>query len=337
MGYTHMKVIATRPSNLEALDRIKEAGHELVVGRDPGSLSREPFTEGELMELAKDADVLLVGQDLMTRPLMEQATKLKLIIVPFIGTDKIDKESATDVGVMVANNPTPENFLSVAEVTIAQMLNLVKQTKHKESELRAGRWGASVVRGGYLFGKTVGIIGLGRIGRGVAARLANWDVGLLAHDPYVTQETANEVGVTMTDLDTLLADSDIVTMHAVATEETHKMIGEAQFKAMKPTAYFLNLARGELVDEVALYQALKNETVAGAAMDTFYLEPLPADSPLRDLDPEHVLMTPHNASHSNSGRAANLALAIDQILALGRGEVPEHVVNPDVIPNRRTD
>ena len=331
-----MKVVATRPSNLEALDRIKEAGHELVVGRDPGSLSRAPFTQGELMELIKDADAILVGQDLITREVMEQATKLKLVIVPFIGTDKIDKESATAVGVMVANSPTPENFLSVAEVTVGQMLNLVKQTKHKETALRAGEWGGSVVRGGYLFGKTVGIIGLGRIGRGVAARLANWDVELLAYDPYVTQETANEVGVTMTNLDTLLANSDIVTMHAVANEETHKMIGEAQFKAMKPSAYFLNLARGELVDEAALHQALRDETVAGAAMDTFYQEPLPADSPLRDLDPERVMMTPHNASHSNSGRAANLALAIDQVIAFGRGEVPNHVVNPDVIPNRRS-
>jgi D-3-phosphoglycerate dehydrogenase len=332
-----MKVVATRPSNLEALDRIKEAGHELVVGRDPGSLSRAPFTQGELMELIKDADAILVGQDLITREVMEQATKLKLVIVPFIGTDKIDKESATDVGVMVANSPTPENFLSVAEVTVGQMLNLVKQTKHKEKNLRAGEWGGSVVRGGYLFGKTVGIVGLGRIGRGVAERLAGWDVELLAYDPYVTQETANKVGVTMTDLDTLLADSDIVTLHAVANEETHMMIGEAQFKAMKPSAYFLNLARGELVDEAALHKALKEEWVAGAAMDTFYLEPLPADSPLRDLDPERVMMTPHNASHSNSGRAANLALAIDQIIAFGRGKVPEHVVNTDVILNRRTD
>ncbi len=161
---------------------------------------------------------------------------------------------------------------------------------------------------------------MGRIGRGVAERLAGWDVELLAYDPYVTQETANKVGVTMTDLDTLLADSDIVTLHAVANEETHMMIGEAQFKAMKPSAYFLNLARGELVDEAALHKALKEEWVAGAAMDTFYLEPLPADSPLRDLDPERVMMKPHNASHSNSGRAANLALAIpDYCLRTRRG------------------
>ena len=332
-----MKVVATRPSNLEALDRIKESGHELVVGRDPGSLSRDPFTQGELMELIKDADAILVGQDLITREVMEQALKLKLVIVPFIGTDKIDKESATAVGVMVANSPTPENFLSVAEVTVGQMLNLVKQTKHKETTLREGGWGGSVVRGGYLFGKTVGIVGLGRIGRGVAARLAGWDIELLAYDPYVTQETANKVSVTMTDLDTLLTESDIVTLHAVANEETHMMIGEAQFKAMKPSAYFLNLARGELVDEAALHKALKEEWIAGAAMDTFYQEPLPADSPLRGLDPERVMMTPHNASHSNSGRAANLALAIDQIIAFGRGEVPDHVVNTDVIPNRRTN
>ena len=332
-----MKVVISRPSSLEPLGPLYEASHDVVILRQPTDYGRAPFTEGDLLEYLKDADVFIAGQDRMTRNIMEQSEKLKLIIVPFIGTDKIDKVSATDTGIMVANSPTPENFLSVAEVTIAQMLNLVKQTKHKETMLRTGATVAGGIRGGYLFGKTVGIIGLGRIGKGVAARLANWDVDLLAYDPYVSQEVADTVDVTMTDLDTLFSSSDIVTIHAVATAETDKMIGEEQFRSMKSTAYFLNLARGELVDEDALHQALHEEWIAGAALDTFAVEPLPAESPLRDLDPESVLMTGHNASHSNSGRAANLALCISQVVALGRGEAPEHIVNPEVLPHRRMD
>ena len=332
-----MKVVISRPSSLEPLGPLYEVGHDVVILRQPTDYGRAPFTEGELMECLKDADVFIAGQDRMTRNIMEQVEKLKLVIVPFIGTDKIDKVAATDVGVMVANSPTPENFLSVAEATIAQMLNLVKQTKHKETMLRTGATVAGGIRGGYLFGKTVGIVGLGRIGKGVAARLANWDVDLLAFDPYVSQEVADTVDVTMTDLDTLLETSDIVTVHAVATTETDKMISEDQFRAMKPSAYFLNLARGEIVDEAALHTALREEWIAGAALDTFAVEPLPPESPLRDLDPERVLMTGHNASHSNSGRAANLALCISQVAAFGRGEIPEHVVNPDVLPHRRMD
>ncbi len=332
-----MKVVISRPSSLEPLEPLYGAGHDVNILRMPNDYGRKPFTEGELMEHLKDADVFVAGQDRMTYAIMESSEKLKLVIVPFIGTDKIDKAAATDLGVMVANSPTPENFLSVAEVTVGQMLNLVKQVKHKETVLRTGASIAGGVRGGFMFGKTVGIVGLGRIGKGVAARLANWDVELLAYDPYVSQETADTVGVTMTDLDTLLAESDIITIHAVATAETDKMIGEEQFKAMKPSAYFLNLARGEIVDEVALHTALKEEWIAGAALDTFEVEPLPAESPLRDLDPERVHLTPHNASHSNDGRAANLRLCIEQVLAAGRGEVPENIVNPDVIPHRRMD
>ena len=214
-----MKVVISRPSSLEPLEPLYGAGHDVVILRQPTDYGRKPFTEGELMEHLKDAEVFVAGQDRMTYAIMESSGKLKLVIVPFIGTDKIDKAAATDLGVMVANSPTPENFLSVAEVTVGQMLNLVKQVKHKETMLRTGASIAGGVRGGFMFGKTVGIVGLGRIGKGVAARLANWDVELLAYDPYVPQDVADTVGVTMTDLDTLLAESDIVTIHAVATAE----------------------------------------------------------------------------------------------------------------------
>jgi len=324
MGYTHMKVIATRPSNLEALDRIKEAGHELVVGRDPGSLSREPFTEGELMELAKDADVLLVGQDLMTRPLMEQATKLKLIIVPFIGTDKIDKESATDVGVMVANSPTPENFLSVAEVTIAQMLNLVKQTKHKESELRAGRWGASVVRGGYLFGKTVGIIGAGYIGSTVMKLLQGFDCTILYHDVLEKPELEEKYGAKRASLDEILSEADIVTVHVPLLDSTRHFIGRRELALMKPSAILINTSRGPTVDQAALLEALKEHKIWGAGLDVFEEEPASGDNPLFALD--NIVVSGHVAGPTRESFPRRAEFAFANIRRAINGEEAINIV-----------
>ena len=175
-------------------------------------------------------------------------------------------------------------------------------------------------------------MGLGRIGTHVARRLAGWDVRLLAADPYVSAERAAAVGVTLVDLPTLLAESDIVTVHAVLTDETRALIGEKALRAMKPSAILINTARGELVDEAAVARAVSERWIAGAAIDAFAQEPLPNPHPYRDVDPERLILTPHNIGHSEAGRRANLALALEQILAVGRGEPPAHVINPEAIP-----
>jgi D-3-phosphoglycerate dehydrogenase len=266
---------------------------------------------------------------------MMPAERLQLVIVPFIGVDKIDVAAATELGVLVANSPTPENFVAVAEATIGLMLMLLKRVKHNEGKLRRGGWGAREDRGDYLFGKTVGIVGLGRVGSRVARRLAGWDVRLIAHDPYVSPGTAREVGVTLVDLSRLLAESDVVTLHPSLTDETRRMIGEKELRAMKPTAILINTARGEVTDEDAVARAVAERWIAGAALDAFTREPLPAGSPLRVVDPERMILTPHNVAHSETGRRVNLKLALDQILALARGEAPAHVVNPAAIPRWR--
>ncbi|MEK7879835.1 MAG: NAD(P)-dependent oxidoreductase, partial [candidate division NC10 bacterium] len=153
---------------------------------------------------------------------------------------------------------------------------------------------------------------------------------------YASAEHARTLNVTLVDLGTLLAESDIVSLHAVLTHETRGMIGEPELKAMKPTAFLVNTARGELVDEAALARAVEDGWIAGAALDTFEEEPLPLGSPLRSLDPERVILTPHNVSHSETGRLANLDLALKTILTALNGEVPEHVVNPQAAPRWRT-
>jgi len=233
-----LTVIATGPSGpLEELEPLRAAGHEVVIGRPLDSPGRQPYSESDLIEQCRVADVVLASHlERITPSVMEHAEHLGLVIVPFIGVDKIDVPAATRLGVLVANSPTPENFIAVAEATIGLLLMLLKRVKRGESRLRGGEWARRQDRGEFLFGKTVGIVGLGRIGTHVARRLAGWDVRLLAADPYVPAERAAAVGVTLVDLPTLLAEADIVTVHATLTEETRAIIDEKALRAMKPTA-----------------------------------------------------------------------------------------------------
>lgn len=333
MTARRLTVIATGPSGpSEELDPLRRAGHEVVIGRPLDTASRRAYTEAELIEQCRVADVVLASHlERITPAVMQHAEHLGLVIVPFIGVDKIDVPAATRLGVLVANSPTRENFIAVAEATIGLILMLLKRIKRGESRLRRGEWARREDRGDFLFGKTVGIVGLGRIGTHVARRLVNWDVRLIAADPYVPRDTAAALGVTLVDLPTLLAEADIVTVHATLTDETRGFIGEKELRRMKATALFLNTARGELVDEAAVARAVEERWIAGAAVDAFALEPLPPAHPYRDADPERLILTPHNVAHSEAGRRANLTLALEQILAVGRGEPPAHVINPEAI------
>jgi len=332
-----VRILASGPSGpATELDPLREAGHEVVIGRPLDQPSRPAYGEPDLAAAARDCHVVLASHlDAITRSVLEAAATLRLVIVPFIGTDKIDVEAASRLGVLVANSPTPENFIAVAEATVALILMLQKRIKHNEAKLRRGEWAQRHDRGEFLFGKTVGLVGLGRVGSHVARRLVNWDVRLLAADPYVPAERAQRLGATLVDLPTLLAESDVVTLHASLTEETRGLIGEKALRAMKPGAILINTARGEIADEEAVARALVEGWIAGAALDAFTREPLPASSPLRAVDPERLIMTPHNVAHSEAGRRANLRLAFDQILAVGRGEPPVHCVNPEAIPRWR--
>jgi phosphoglycerate dehydrogenase-like enzyme len=327
-----MRILATGPSGpAEELDALRAAGHEVVIGRPLDMPGRRAYTEAELAESCRDADVVLASHlETFSPAVLEAAARLRLVIVPFIGTDKIDIPAASRLGIFVANSPTPENFVAVAEATVGVMLMLLKRIKHNEAKLRRGEWAKREDRGDFLFGKTVGLIGLGRVGTHVCRRLAGWDVRLLAADPYVPADRAAKLGVTLVDLPTLLAEADIVSLHCTLTDETRHILGEKELRRMKPTALLINTARGEVVDEEAVARALSEQWIAGAAADAFVKEPMPADHPYRAVDPERLILTPHNIAHSEAGRRANLRLALDQILAVGRGDPPAYAVNPDV-------
>jgi phosphoglycerate dehydrogenase-like enzyme len=332
-----MRILATGPSGpAEELDPLRAAGHEVVIGRPLDMPGRRAYSEAELAEACREADVVLASHlETISPAVLEAAPRLRLVIVPFIGTDKIDIPAASRLGILVANSPTPENFVAVAEATLGVMLMLLKRIKHNEAKLRRGEWANREDRGDFLFGKTVGLIGLGRIGTHVSRRLAGWDVRLLASDPYVAADRAGKLGVTLVDLPSLLAEADIVSLHCTLTDETRNLIGEKELRRMKPTALLINTARGEVVDEEAVARALTESWIAAAAVDAFVKEPMPADHPYRAVDPERLILTPHNIAHSEAGRRANLRLALDQILAVGRGEPPAHAVNPDAVPRWR--
>ncbi|HEV2054425.1 MAG TPA: NAD(P)-dependent oxidoreductase [Methylomirabilota bacterium] len=332
-----MKIFATGPSGpTEELDPLLQAGHEVIIGRPLDQPGRKAYTEAELIEGARGVDVILASHlETVSRSVLEAAPDLRLVIVPFIGTDKINLAAASRLGILVANSPTPENFIAVAEATIGLILMLLKRVKHNEAKLRRGELAQRQDRGEFLFGKTVGLVGLGRVGSHVARRLRNWDVRLLAADPYVPVPHAEALGATLVDLATLLGESDIVSLHASLTDETRGLIGEKELRRMKPGALLVNTARGEMADEEAVARALGEGWIAGAAIDAFVKEPLGPGNPLRGVDPERLILTPHNVSHSEAGRRANLRLAFEQILAAGRGEAPVHCVNPEAIPRWR--
>ena len=332
-----MKILATGPSGpAEEMQALREAGHQVIIGRPLDQPGRKAYTEAELREAARGVDVILASHlETISADVLEAAPNLRLVIVPFIGTDKIDLAAASQAGVLVANSPTPENFIAVAEATIGLVVMLLKRIKHNEAKLRRGEWAQRQDRGEFLFGKTVGLVGLGRVGSHVARRLVNWDVRLVASDPYVSASHAESLGATLVDLDTLLAESDVVSLHASLTDETRGLVGEKELRRMKPTAVLVNTARGEMADEEAVARALAEGWIAGAAIDAFVKEPLGPGNPLRAVDPERIILTPHNVSHSEAGRRANLRLAFDQILAAGRGEPPAHCVNPEAIPRWR--
>src|SRR5215475_626184 len=259
-----MRILASGPSGpAEDLDPLRGAGHEVLIGRPLDTPGRPAYTEPELIAACQGVHVLLASHlERVTQAVLDGARDLRLVIVPFIGTDKIDLPAASRAGVLVANSPTPENFIAVAEATIGLILMLLKRIKHNEAKLRRGEWAQRQDRGEFLFGKTVGLVGLGRVGSHVARRLVNWDVRLLASDPYVPMAQAEALDVTLVDLDTVLAESDVVSLHASLTDETRGLIGEKELRRMKPTAVLVNTARGEMADEEALARAIGEGWIA---------------------------------------------------------------------------
>jgi D-3-phosphoglycerate dehydrogenase / 2-oxoglutarate reductase len=288
-----------------------------------------------LSALADASAVLIRSATQMDAEAIAAAPELKVIARAGVGLDNVDVKSATTAGVMVVNAPT-SNIVSAAELTVGHILSLARHIPAAHASLAAGTWKRSKYTGVELLEKTVGIIGLGRIGALITARVQAFGMNVIAYDPYVTAARAQQLGVTLVTLDELLAESDFITIHMPKTPETTGMISTAQLSLMKPTAFIVNVARGGLIDEDALYAALKSGRIAGAGLDVFVHEP-PLESPLLSLD--NVVLTPHlGASTDEAQEKAGVAVAKSVRLALGGELVPDAVnvaggvIDPTVRP-----
>jgi len=292
----------------------------------------------ELIGRGKDKDGILisVGDPFIDKEVIEAGKNLKIIANVGVAFSGIDIEAATSKGIFVTNTPSEEISVAVAEATWALLLAVAKRIVEGDKDVRAGRfrgWGPADYIGADITGKTLGIVGLGRIGKEVAQRARGWDLRLLYYDVIeIDPEIEEELGVKRVSLETLLKESDFITLHCpLIPGKTYHLIGEKELSLMKPSAYLINVSRGPVVDEKVLVKFLQEKRIAGAALDVYENEPRLTEG-LADLD--NAILTPHLASASPRARRSYVALAIKNLLAGLRGEVPPNLVNEDVIKSR---
>lgn len=285
---------------------------------------REGLSQAELASEVGAYDALIVrSRSRVTREVLERAPRLKLVARAGIGVDNIDVDAATRQGVMVINVPNG-NVVAVAEHTLALMLALARHIPRADAALRAGRWAKSALEGVEISGKTLGIIGLGRIGTEVAKRALALGMRVIASDPLVSPEYAGEIGVALLPMERLLAESDFISIHVPGAPSTRKLIGAAEMAMVKPGCRIVNCARGGILDEEALLQALDAGRVAGAALDVFEHEPAVDERLRRD---ERIVLTPHIAGSTAESRVKIGMEVAHEVLRVLRGQPPMHPVN----------
>jgi D-3-phosphoglycerate dehydrogenase len=274
----------------------------------------------ELLPALASANAVLVrSATKMDAEAIAAAPNLKIIARAGVGLDNVDVPAATAANVLVVNAPT-SNIVSAAELAVSLLLAVARNVVPANLALKNGQWKRSQFGGVELQGKTVGIIGMGKIGMLVAQRLAGFDMKFVAYDPYVTAAPSGGPEIKMVSLDELLAAADFVTIHIPKTPETAGLIDSAALAKMKPTAFVINAARGGVLDEAALFDALTTGTIAGAGLDVYATEPC-TDSPLFGLD--NVVATPHlGASTEEAQEKAGVAVAESVVAAFAGTEVP---------------
>ena len=327
-----MKIFATRKTPGKAIEKLVAAGHEVII-----SEFDRPLEEEELVEKVRDADALLtLLTDRVDGALMDATgPQLKIISNYAVGFDNVDVQAATDRGIIVTNTPSDEVNEAVAEHTWALILSLARRIVEADEATKRGGyrgWEPGIFLGTGLLGKTLGIIGLGRIGSMVARRAKGYNMTVLYNKRSRDEKAEKELGVTFVELEELLAKSDFVTLHVPLTEETRHMINKESLEKMKKRSYLVNTARGSIVNEKDLAEALRSGQLAGAALDVFDNEP--------DINPEligmeNIVLTPHIASATWEAREKMGEQATNAILDVFQGEKPENIVNEEVWDKRR--
>jgi D-3-phosphoglycerate dehydrogenase len=328
---TARRVLITVPHTYQRdapyLERLVAVG--LDVERRIGRHGK--LTEEELLAALPGVVATLASSEPYTERVFRSAPDLRVVARWGVGYDAIDVDAATRHGVLVCT-AVGANHEAVADYAVALMCALQRGLLANHRLITKGTWKTEFHPG--IWRATVGIVGLGRIGQAVARRCAGFGMTILAHEPFPDLAAVRELGVQLVALEELLRRADLVTLHCPATAENRHLINRERLALMKPTAYLVNTARGTLVDEAALHEALVTGRIAGAGLDVFEKEPL-HDSPLFSLD--NVILSPHVAGIDETSEVAMADRAIDAILAVWRGEAPprECVVNPEALPARR--
>jgi D-3-phosphoglycerate dehydrogenase len=290
-----------------------------------GEVIYNPFgrslTSFEVQELLPGCDGYIAGLDAIDQAALEAADRLRVIARYGVGVDRVDLEAAREKGIVVTNTPGA-NSTSVAELAIGLMISLARMIPLANQETRAGK--PPRIQGVSLEGKVVGLLGLGAIGELVARRLQGFDCTVLAYDPAVDAAAAQEVGAVLCSQEEVVTKSDFLSLHVPVLPETRGMVNASFLAQMKPGAFLINTARGELIDEVALFEALKSGHLRGAALDAFAQEPPSEDNPLFSLP--QVIATPHMGAHTDGATNAMGWGALRDCLAVLRGEEPIHRV-----------
>ena len=311
-----MKVLVTDPISEAGMALLREAGHEVVT---------EFEADGDALRSAvADANALVVRSGTeVTHEVLESGEDLVIVGRAGIGVDNIDVDAATDAGVVVANAPEG-NVRAAAEHTVAMTFATARSIPQAHDRLTGGDWAKGAFLGTELKGKTLGVVGLGRVGQEVAKKLDSLGMEPVAYDPYISEERADQLGAELADLEAVLDRADVLTIHTPLTPETEDLIGEAELAEMAG-GYLVNCARGGIVDEAALAAAVADGVLEGAAVDVFGEEPLPTDSPL--LDVEDVVVTPHLGAATAAAQDNVATSTARQVVAAFRGEPVANALN----------
>jgi len=320
-----MKILVTSPIDAEAIQLLQE--HAVVE-------MLEIYTKKHLMDRIHDIDILLLrgksGEVKIDREIMDCAKKLKLIARHGAGFDHVDVVYATQKGILFSA-ATGSNAVAVAEYTFGLLLILIRRYFEIATAVKGGSFDRARVRGNELRDKTMGIIGMGHIGREVAKIARGFGMEVIVHHPRPSAKRMLDTGVKFVDLRYLLQNSDIVSIHAALNSETEGLIGAKELSLMKNTAILLNTARGRIVDETALIAALQRKQIAAAGLDVVIDDPVKKDNPLMHL--ENAFVMPHMGARTVEAQKRTAEWTVNDILRFIRGEKPEHLVNPEVFKN----
>jgi D-3-phosphoglycerate dehydrogenase len=311
-------------------DRLRSAGFEVV---DRIGLAADA-PASSVIEAVGPAWGVLAGGERYDEAALSGLPNLQVIVRPGAGFDSIDIAAATDHGVLVATTPGA-NAQAVADMTVGLLLACLRQIPMADHAMHAGRWRPDVIMGRDLFRRTVGLVGLGRIGRAVAQRLLGFECRLLGFDPYADAEYCQARGIGLRSLEDVLRESDVVTLHLPLSAETRGLLGAAEFALMRPGSVLVNTSRGPIVDEIALVHALGEGRPWAAGLDVFDVEPLPPDHPFRTMP--NVVLTGHLASYTDGAYDLLVDGSMQALCAARDGLAPIGTINPEALRTARSD